>query len=141
MLSKTAEYALQAVVCIVKESGGRGLSTEVIAKCTGIPPSYLVKVLGLLARSGIVQSRRGLHGGYTLAALAGDLTFLDVVNAVDPIRRPRICPLGPEASSAKRCPVRKAIDRAAAAVEHELATVKIAGIVRRANTKTVSKRL
>ena len=46
---------------------------------TGVPPSYLVKVMGLLARAGLVHSQRGLYGGYTLASKVAELTFLDII--------------------------------------------------------------
>jgi Rrf2 family transcriptional regulator, nitric oxide-sensitive transcriptional repressor len=135
MLSRTAEYALQAIVCLAQKGGQAGLSTEVIAKSTNVPPSYLVKVLGLLARSGIVRSQRGLYGGYTLAKDTLALTFLDVINAVDPIRRVHRCPIHQDGTSDQLCPLHLAIDRAISTVEHELASVKLSALVRISSKK------
>ncbi|HQH26141.1 MAG TPA: Rrf2 family transcriptional regulator [Oligoflexia bacterium] len=129
MLSKTAEYALKAIVCIAKEGGNTGLRTGAIATNTRVPPSYLVKVLGQLARSGIIQSQRGLYGGYTLAAKPSELTFLDVINAVDPIRRVQHCPIHSNGSSDQLCPLHLAIDRAIGAVEHEFASVRLSSLI------------
>lgn len=129
MISRTAEYALQAIVCLARKGEKTGLSTEAIAKLTQVPPSYLVKVLGLLARSGLVRSQRGLYGGYTLAQGPGELTFLDIINAVDPIRRITQCPVQPQGASEQLCPLHEAIDRAITAVEHEFASVKVIDLV------------
>jgi Rrf2 family transcriptional regulator, nitric oxide-sensitive transcriptional repressor len=130
MLSRTAEYALKAIVCLARDGGQKGLSTEIIAKTTDVPPSYLVKVLGLLARSGIVQSQRGLYGGYTLATNPAELTFLDVINAVDPLHRVQHCPIHPDGPVDQLCPLHSAIDRAVAAVEKEFASVLVSGLVK-----------
>ncbi|MCC6932247.1 MAG: Rrf2 family transcriptional regulator [Deltaproteobacteria bacterium] len=135
MLSKTAEYALQAIVCLATEARETGLRTEIIAKSTHIPPSYLVKVLDLLARSGITQSQRGLYGGYTLATNPCELTFLDVINAVDPIRRVQHCPVHENGSSEQLCPLQVAIDRAIGAVEKEFASVRLSSLLDASNSK------
>ena len=124
MLSKTAEYALRAVICLA-QAGEVGLTTDVIARKTHIPVSYLGKVLQLLRRSGLVQSQRGLHGGFLLRRAPSTLTFLEVLNSVDPLRRITNCPIHPEGSTEPICPLHAAIDRAVAAVEREFSNVTI----------------
>jgi Rrf2 family protein len=93
MISQTAEYALRAVVCL-GNTNGPPLTTQQIAETSHVPAGYLCKVLQLLGRSGLVQSQRGLHGGYLLAKDPADVSMLDVINAVDPIKRNNGCPLG-----------------------------------------------
>ena len=66
MISQTAEYALRAVVCLA-ESPTAPMINRVIAETTQVPPEYLSKVLQSLQRAGLVNSRRGLHGGFMLA--------------------------------------------------------------------------
>jgi Rrf2 family protein len=68
------------------ENGARA-STAKIAKEQRIPPSFLAKIVSLLAIAGVVQTSRGARGGVALARLAGDISLLDVVQAIDgPIR-------------------------------------------------------
>lgn len=91
MLSHTAEYALRAVVCLAGHRDGPLTSSEV-AESTGVPASYLAKVLKMLARAGVVDSRRGRRGGFSLASSPEEVTVLEVINAVDPLQRIDRCP-------------------------------------------------
>lgn len=86
MISKTAEYALRAVVHLA-ERGGRPCTLESIASEIQAPRGYLGKVMQSLVRRGLASSQRGLHGGFALVARADEMTALDVINAVDPPRR------------------------------------------------------
>src|SRR6059058_5380797 len=106
MFSQTVEYALRAVVHLA-DRAPEPRTTEQIAEATRVPKAYLAKVLQGLVRAGIVRSRRGLHGGVSLARPAAELTILEVVNAVEPIARIRECPLGLTAHGIRLCPLHK----------------------------------
>jgi Rrf2 family protein len=116
MFSQTVEYALRAVVHLAAEAP-RSCTTEEIAKVTRVPPAYLVKVLQGLVQAGIVRSQRGVGGGVSLVKSPKQLTILEVVNAVDPIRRIKTCPLGLAAHGVRLCPLHKRLDQALAMVE------------------------
>ncbi|MBC8288592.1 MAG: Rrf2 family transcriptional regulator [Nitrospinae bacterium] len=92
MISQTSEYALRAVVCLA-QNPDKPHTTAEIAKWTKVPEHYLSKVLLALAKSDVVFSKKGLHGGYVLAQAPEDLPLLDVINAVDPIKHIKSCPL------------------------------------------------
>ena len=70
-----------------------------------------------LGRAGVVQSRRGIGGGMTLVKAPAELTLLEVVGAVEPIKRIRTCPLGLAAHGARLCPLHERLDDALAMVE------------------------
>jgi Rrf2 family protein len=125
MVSQTAEYALRAVICLGSQ-GHTPLTTQQIAEVTRVPAGYLSKVLQLLGRAGIVRAQRGLHGGFTLAPPMDTLSVLDVVNAVDPIKRIERCPLGLPSHGTRLCPLHKRIDRAIAMVEKEFGECTVA---------------
>jgi Rrf2 family protein len=93
------------------------MTTPQIADGTYVPASYLSKVLQALGRSGIVRSQRGLHGGFTLARSPDRLNVLEVINAVDPFKRIRECPLGLEAHGTRLCPLHRRLDEAMSLVE------------------------
>lgn len=67
VLSRTAEYALRAVIVIARHHGKRSVGSEEIATILGAPKNYLSKTLNVLVRGGIVCSTRGPGGGFTLA--------------------------------------------------------------------------
>ncbi len=92
MLSQTSEYALRAAVILAGEPL-KPLTTQQVAEAGKIPLDYLSKVLQLMARSGLVSATRGKGGGFILTRPAAQISVLEVVNAVDPIRRIRSCPL------------------------------------------------
>lgn len=115
MISKTAEYALRAIVCLAS-APKEPKSADILAKKTQVPRAYLHRVLQDLAAAGLVQSRPGPGGGYELAGATKDTTILDVVNAVSPIERIRQCPLG-ISTHAELCPLHRELDRAYAATE------------------------
>src|SRR5262245_11875601 len=92
MFSQTVEYALRAVVFLASQPG-EPATTEEIAKRTKVKAPYLAKILQGLVKKGIVKSQRGVGGGVTLALPPDELTILEVVNAVDPIKRIKTCPL------------------------------------------------
>jgi Rrf2 family nitric oxide-sensitive transcriptional repressor len=116
MFSQTVEYALRAVVHLAYESPD-ARTTDQIAAATKVPKAYLAKILHNLVKKGVLRSQRGLGGGMTLAAPPEQLTILDVVNAVEPIRRIVTCPLDLPTHGVRLCPLHKRMDAALAAVE------------------------
>ena len=54
-----------------------------IATRMDVPQDFLAKILKRLVRGKLAGSIRGSHGGYTLGRLASEITFLDVIEAVE----------------------------------------------------------
>jgi len=127
MFSQTAEYALRAMVAIAGDPDvprtGRAIAEE-----SQVPLDYLAKVLNTLVRAGLVHAQRGRRGGFTLALPADRISVLDVVNAVDPIRRIRTCPLGLEQHAENLCPLHRKLDHALSLMENAFAETTIASL-------------
>ena len=128
MISQTSEYALRAIVFLGNE-GGVPRTTAEISAATKAPSSYLSKVMKRLCREGIVGSRRGLHGGFTLAKAPAELAVLDVINAVDPIQRIHECPLGNEAHGKDLCTLHRTIDETLARAEEAFRRLTVAALL------------
>lgn len=127
MLSKTAEYALRAVVWLGRPDMPCA-SADLLAKHTQVPRRYLHTVLQELVRAELVRSQPGPGGGYSLARPAEDITILDVVNAISPLERIKGCPLGLQ-SHTELCPLHKQLDDVYAMAEDALAAVTIAELL------------
>ena len=127
MLSKTAEYALRAIVCLATPPV-RPTSADLLAQKTKVPRSYLHRVLQDLTAAELVRSRPGPGGGYELARSSAEVTILDVVNAVDPIERIRHCPLGLTTHTAL-CPLHSELDRAYASTEAAFRSVTLKSLL------------
>lgn len=128
MFSQTVEYALRAAVFLAARPG-EPATTEEVAERTRVPAAYLAKILQGLSRAGIVRSQRGVGGGVTLAKPADELTILEVVNAVEPIKRIKTCPLGLPTHGTRLCPLHKRVDAALASVEAAFAGTTLAEVL------------
>lgn len=128
VFSQTVEYALRAVVHLASEAP-EGRTTDQVAVATRVPRAYLSKVLQSLRRARLVQSRRGIGGGMTLTKSPAQITILDVVNAVEPIKRIRTCPLGLAAHGVHLCPLHERLDNALAMVEEAFQNSTLAEVL------------
>ncbi|MEQ9406767.1 MAG: Rrf2 family transcriptional regulator [Fuerstiella sp.] len=116
MFSQTVEYALRAIVHLAQHSPDPQKTSE-IAAATKVPTAYLSKVLQGLRAKELVCLQRGIGGGVSLAKSPDDLTILDVVNAVDPIRRITTCPLELSSHGVRLCSLHRRMDNAMLAIE------------------------
>ncbi len=128
MISSTAEYALRAIVELATHPES-ACTAQQIAVVGHIPSGYVSKVLQDLGRAGLVTSQRGPNGGFTLARNRALITVLEVINAVDPIRRIRICPLGIPQHGAKLCPLHQRLDDAIRTVEDAFGSTTIEQLI------------
>jgi len=86
-LTRASSYALHAVAFMAQQKNNKPVGSHNIAKARGIPPRFLLKVLKPLVDEGILKSVKGPNGGYELAREAGDITMLEILEAIDgPIR-------------------------------------------------------
>ena len=128
MFSQTNEYALRVVTYLAMHPGKPAKNAD-IAKVTQVPPGYLYKVLQTLDRGGLVRGQRGMHGGFTLARTPDQISVLDVISAVDPLPRVRLCPLNLEGHTVRMCALHKRVDQAFARVEDAFAKTSVAELL------------
>ncbi len=82
-LSRKADYALRAVRYLSSLPKGTLGSINAIAEGESIPREFLAKILKDLTMSGVLTSYQGVHGGYCLVKKPRDISFLDIIEAVD----------------------------------------------------------
>lgn len=128
MISQTTEYALRAVVWLAANPE-KPLTAHQIAEATRVPAGYLAKVLQGLSRAGLLNSQRGLGGGFTLARAPTAMTMWDVVQAVDPLKRISDCPLGFEAHAGALCLLHQQLDEAIGVIEKAFSNCKISKLI------------
>jgi Rrf2 family protein len=81
-LSQTTGYAIKALGCLTNP-GARSCFIADVARTTRVPRPYLAKIINLLARQGLVISKRGYRGGIALARPPAGISLLEVVEAVE----------------------------------------------------------
>ena len=82
-VGKTSLYGLFAVIYIARNGHDRVLQGRDIAKAYGIPVEYLLKILQLLVRAGLLRSERGRLGGFGLARDPSEITLQEISEALE----------------------------------------------------------
>jgi Rrf2 family protein len=118
-MSGGVEWALHC--CVVLTAADRPVPALRLAELHDVSATYLAKQLQSLSRAGLVRSAQGQAGGYVLTRPAGDITVLDVVEAVDGARPAFRCTeirrRGPLATPPEACTAPCAISRAMTAAD------------------------
>ena len=83
MFSTKAEYGVRVMVHLARHSDGAAIPLSAIADAERLPLAYLEHLVQRLRRAELVESRRGAHGGYTLARTPEDITMAEVVQALE----------------------------------------------------------
>jgi Rrf2 family protein len=97
-MSRTAEHAVRAILHLAV-NGPAPVKAATIAKELGAPANYMSKTLHALAGAGIVDSRRGPTGGFTLAVDPDELTLARIIEIVDDPAPKDACLVGSERCS------------------------------------------
>lgn len=82
-ISRKVDYALRAMIYLASIPSERIAPLPEIALRMNTPEDFLAKILKTLADQGLVRSTRGAHGGYQLARASREISFLDVIEAVE----------------------------------------------------------
>ena len=100
-LSKKLLFAIEAVLDIAYNAGGKPVQAAEITHRQGIPRRYLEQVLQALVRDGILVGQRGPRGGYRLGRERRRISVGDIVRVVrqiemsaDPVTEAPASPLG-----------------------------------------------
>lgn len=98
-LSKKGEYALRALIELAIHADQGVLRSQALATKENIPAKFLEQILLALKSAGILNSRRGAGGGYTLNRPAEQITLGEVIRLIDG-------PLAPIRCASKTAPER-----------------------------------
>lgn len=83
-VSTRARYGLRVLVSLMRLGGReRFVSTGRLAQREGVSVKYLERILSLLRRAGIVETREGRTGGVRICRNPQNISVADVVSAVD----------------------------------------------------------
>jgi len=82
MLSMKAKYALRALM-VMSQNERKMLSSKTIAKEADVPQKFLDNILQELRHKTIVDSKRGIFGGYFLAIPSSEIMVGDLIRMMD----------------------------------------------------------
>jgi Rrf2 family cysteine metabolism transcriptional repressor len=92
--SSTELYGLKAVVEMARWYNEGPVSLAKIAQVRKLPLPYLEQIIPLLRKAGLVESIRGVKGGYRLAKPPEEISVGDVLRALESRSLPFPCPEG-----------------------------------------------
>jgi Rrf2 family protein len=83
MLTRKGKYGLKAMLALVREHGHGPMLIGELAEQDRIPKKFLESILLDLKHRGLVQSRKGPHGGYQLGRPPDRISVGEVIRALD----------------------------------------------------------
>jgi Rrf2 family protein len=136
-ISKKAEYALRALVAIARQQ--RSWAIQELSVQEKIPIKFLEQILLSLRHAGILASKRGVGGGYTLLRLPAKITLREVIRVFDGPLAPVPCAAEESAERCtcpdpQSCPVRRVMTELRAEIAVALEGRTIEDLVRMAPT-------
>lgn len=91
LLTRKAQYAVQALVDLCGHSRGKPVALKDIAGREGIPLPFLEQLFFRLKKGGLVTAVRGPGGGYLLARPSDSIRLSDIISTVEESFRPVAC--------------------------------------------------
>jgi Rrf2 family protein len=139
-LSQTTGYAVRALVCL-DEQGGRACLTRDIARCAGIPKPYLARIVNDLTHKELLTTKRGYRGGIALARPAGEISLLQVVEAIEGPDWIAPCLLGlNDCTTHTLCPVHGVWQRISKQIKAMLGRTTVADVMASPRRKPAHRR-
>jgi Rrf2 family protein len=131
-LSPAAEIAIRGVLVLAERTGQGPVSLDVICAQRELPKQYLVKIFSSLARADLITPVRGKHGGYLLARDPGQITLLDVIEAVEGPLALNLCQHSPPKCDREDCNLRGLWSELQGFVRQKLSSMTLARCVQTA---------
>lgn len=129
--SKATDYALHTMLFLTAATPQKPIGVQQLAKRQNVSPTYLSKILTKLVKAGMIESITGVNGGYRLRRGWENISFLDIIHAIEGTASLFDCSFehGPD------CVIQKVVLAAEEKMEEYLRNQKMADLVRRLDLK------
>lgn len=128
-LSRTVAYALQATLQLARSDPEVPVPCSRLAAEGKMPERFLLQILRNLVAHGILESTRGVDGGYTLERTPDDISLLEVIEAIDgPLTS--TLPMSEGLPAHSKSKLERALSEVTKLARRELAAVKLAHLLR-----------
>src|SRR5690554_297387 len=127
--SKATDYALHTMLFLTAATLQKPMSVQQLAKQQKVSPTYLSKILTKLVKADMIESTTGVNGGYRLKLNWENISFLDIIHAIEGSSSLFDCSIehGPG------CPIQKVVLSAEEKMEEQLRNQKMSDLVRELN--------
>lgn len=94
ILSRTSQYAIQALIYIATKPSGEPVLNREIAEHLNVPPAYLAKIMQSLCKGNLLYSFRGRLGGFCLREGAEKTDLMQILVLTEGVGFTHECVLG-----------------------------------------------
>lgn len=122
-ITQEADYALRIVLMLSRVGKNNHMDAKKISEKENVPLRFALKILRKLKKAEIVQSIRGVNGGYLINKDIENITMKDVIEAIDGsvfinrcLEDPNLCNL----NRTDHCTIHKAIKKVQRKIDEEL---------------------
>ena len=81
-LTRRADYAIRATICLARERRGQLVTAPEIAQRMDVPKRFLPQIMQDLVRAELVEGTPGRGGGYQLTRPPDEVSLLEVIEAI-----------------------------------------------------------
>jgi len=133
--SKATNYALHTIVYLALLPSGKTIGVKPLAEVQKVSPTYLSKVLTTLVKSGFIESVTGVNGGYKLIKDVKEISFLDIIHAIEGTSSLFNCSLDHTKHNRENCLIEKVMNEAEQKMEDYLGSQTIEDLVKKVDGK------
>jgi Rrf2 family protein len=130
-ISAKSKYAVRALVELAQHNGDQPVPIADISSRKDIPLQFLEQLFSSLRKAGILNSHRGVRGGFSFKRLPEDVSVLDVVEALDGSVAPASCTVGAPCDKKEHCAVQDVWMDAKSSLEAVLSEATIADLAQK----------
>ncbi|MEI7024841.1 Rrf2 family transcriptional regulator [Paenibacillus sp. y28] len=125
--SKATNYALHTMLFLAALSPDKLIGVQQLAERQSVSPTYLSKILTKLVKADMIESTSGANGGYRLKRNWEQISFLDIIHAIEGTASLFDCSLnhGPE------CLIQQVVVEAETKMEEHLRNQTIADLAKK----------
>lgn len=129
--SQATDYALHAMLYLVTAAPDKPVGVQLLAEKLGVSQTYLSKMMTKLVKAGLIQSAPGANGGYRLRRKQEDISFLDIIHAIEGTASLFECSL----NHGSECLIQQVVIDAELQMEQYLENKKIADLAKLMKTE------
>ncbi|WP_159887328.1 RrF2 family transcriptional regulator [Paenibacillus puerhi] len=126
--SKATNYALHTMLILVAASPGKPVGVQQLAEFQKVSPTYLSEILTKLVKAGMIESASGAQGGYRVSRAKDQISFLDIIQAIEGTASLFECDSGHDPD----CLIRQVMLEAERQMEQHLKRTTIAELAKKA---------
>lgn len=130
-ISAKSRYAVRALIELANHDGVAPVPIADIANRREIPLQFLEQLFSTLRKAGILNSHRGVRGGFSFKRLPEDVSILDVVEVLDGNVSPAACTSGAGCSKIDSCVMNEVWVDVKSTMEQVLSSSSIADLAYR----------